>query len=132
MPGKWVLIEFDDEAQAATLCAQINAAEAKGKAFRLIGVFIRPPKKRCECTSAGVEHRVSTTRRHRKTGLYYCTKCKRVKGGPQSPRNELDDPSLPLNHWAVGARKEATIGLDAAGDRPIKNFPLTEGHDNGR
>lgn len=131
--GKWVLVEFDNDTQADALCAQITAAEAKGKAFRVIGVFARPPRKRCECGSPGVDqHRTSKTKRHRKTGFYYCTVCKRVKFGRQSPRNELDDPNLPLNHWSQGKRKEADILLEPDGNRPIKNFPITEGHDNGR
>lgn len=129
--GKWLLVEFDNDESADALCAQINAATAKGKAFRVLGIFNKPPKKRCEC-GHGVESRRRPVKRHRKTGFWYCTNCKRVMPGAQSPRNELDDPNLPVNHWSRGFRKEATIILDAEGVAPIKNFPVDEGHDNGR
>lgn len=129
--GKYVLIEFDSDEAAERLCAQINTAQANGKPFRLAGVFHKPPKKRCECigvnqtTQNGRDRNNRVVKRHKATGFYYCTRCKRVRKGWQSPQNLLDDPNLPANFFSKGLEKEATLHMNKDGDGLVKNFPLT-------
>ena len=122
--GRYILIEFDEDDAAETLCARINAATESGKNYRLIGVFQKPPRKRCECPAPRTS-RSSTYRRHKKTGFTYCTKCRRVLPGWQGPQNFLDSPELTADFWRRGQTKEAAIHLDQQG-RPIKNFPITD------
>lgn len=130
MMGRYVLLEFDDDATAETLCARINAATASGKPYKVIGIFQRPPTKRCECVQpeADASHRRTWVRRHLRTGFWYCTNCRRVKKGWQGPRNFLDtDP----DYFGKGWRKEASLALDQQG-RPIRNFPIHEGMSQSR
>ena len=122
--GRYILIEFDDDATADALCARINAATEHGKGYRLRGIFQKPPVKRCECPVVKTS-RTSTHRRHKKTGFTFCTKCRRVIPGWQSPRNWMDDPDLPTDFWRRGLSKEATIHLGSSGE-PVKNFPITD------
>lgn len=128
--GKYILIEFDSDEAAERLCAQVNAASAKGKPFRLAGIFQRPPRKRCECGTRIGEFRRGNrkdlvVKRHKRTGLYYCTVCKRVRKGWLSPRNLIDDPDLPQNWFSKGLQREASIHLNADGTGLMKNYPIT-------
>lgn len=129
--GKYVLIEFDNDEQADRLCAQINTAQANGKALRLAGIFHKPPKKRCECvgvtqtTQMGRDRNNRVVARHKTTGFWYCRKCKRVRKGWQSPRNLLDDPNLPSNFFSKGLDKEASLHMNRDGEGLVKNYPLT-------
>lgn len=129
--GRYVLLEFDDDAQADNLIARINAAKAAGKKYGVIGVFQKPPRKRCECIAIKVGGKTNEVKRHKLTGFHYCTRCKRVRKGWQSPRNMLDDPKLAFNFFSLGQRKEASLYLDQHG-RPIKNFPITDALDGTR
>ena len=90
----------------------------------VIGIFARPPKKRCEC-GPSPDSRNSTIRRHRATGFFYCTKCKRVRKGWQSPLNKIDHPGLHPDWFPRGEQKEAQLHLDSAG-RVLRNFPITD------
>jgi hypothetical protein len=49
MAGRYLLIEFDDEASAERLRAQINQATRNGKGFRVVGLFARPGPTFCRC-----------------------------------------------------------------------------------
>ena len=124
--GRYILLEFDDDTTADRLCAQINAASAKGKRFRVIGIFPKPPKKRCECAGVNRDNtRTRTWSRHKKLGFTYCLVCKKVLPGWQSPKNFLDHPDLPAACASLGFTKEATLHLDKDGT-PIKNYPITD------
>ena len=112
MPGKFFLIEFDEESSADALCAQINAATDKGRPFRVKGVFYKAPKKRCQC-GPSKSSRTSTVKRHRVTGFFYCTKCKKVRPGPQGPQNLLDLENKQGNYLSLGESGE-----------PTKNHPI--------
>lgn len=124
--GKYVLVEFDDDAQADNLIARINAAELGGKRFRIAGIFARPPKKRCECIGVKAGGRLGGVKRHRATGFWFCTKCKRVRRGPQDPRNQLDPQSVTRAQAALCKLNEgAALHFDRQGGM-IANYPLTE------
>lgn len=127
--GRYILIEFDNDDSAERLCAQINTATEAGKPFRIAGIFQRPPAKRCECGSLRVPTQSRSrldngVRRHKKTGFYYCTRCKRVLKGWQSPRNFLDNPDLPADFFSKGMEKEASLHLTQDG-KPVKNYSMT-------
>jgi hypothetical protein len=94
--GKYLLIEFDDDATADTLRAKIDTASAKGKRYRVIGEYKKPPKNRCTCeVFQGSQTRAPDDmrrRRHRVWGFWYCARCKKVAPGPQQPTNLLGPP----------------------------------------
>jgi hypothetical protein len=118
--AKYILIEFDDDATADALCAQINTATAKGKKFRLVGIFAKPPKARCTCGPLNTERiKRGKIRRHKKLGFFYCTDCKKVRSGPQGPKNQLD-PRAP-NRFAP------TLSLSGDG-LPVANYPVMEAY----
>lgn len=123
--GKYLLLEFDNDDQAESLYARINDAAQRGKAYRVIGLFQKPPKKRCECTKRqrGRDNRI---RRHKKTGFTYCLECKRVLPGWQAPRNFLDSIKLPAEYFSKRFAKEAQLHMDSKGEKPLKNFPITD------
>lgn len=78
MASRYVLLEFDDEAQASALCAQINAASRSGKGFRVIGLFARPSAPFCGCGTWVTERGVnSTLKRGGKFGWLVCLTCRR-------------------------------------------------------
>jgi hypothetical protein len=129
--GKYILLEFEDDAQAEALISKINAAHARGKRFWVVGIFQRPPKKRCECPLAE-SSRLSTTKRHYKTGFVYCTRCRRVMPGRQAPLNQMDILSLAWNWFRLGLTKEAELTLSDSQDSIIahnglaRNFPIVD------
>jgi hypothetical protein len=123
--GRYILLEFDDDDQAEKFGSKIIAAHARGARFSIIGIFQKPPTKRCECLNRSTEPKNTENRRHKKTGFWYCSRCKRVRPGWQSPRNFLDDPALTPNWFSRGQAKEATLHLDNQG-RPLQNYPITD------
>lgn len=93
MMGRYLLVEFDDNDSADRMRAQIDAAEAKGKSFRVIGLWAKPSKL-CDClVKSGKSIRGS------KLGWYVCPTCRRPKAGsPQSMHNLLDDEGTPAKY----------------------------------
>lgn len=98
MPGRYLLIEFDDEDAATALRAQISNATSKGKKFRVVGLFARPGKA-CTCSYAADK----TTRskdwvsRGERLGWWVCNTCKRPRMGDHQLKNliipsEVIDP----------------------------------------
>lgn len=130
--GKYILVEFDTDDSAERLCAQINTATDKGRPFRIAGIFQKPPTKRCECQGVGTtsmkkgarKRSDTVIKRHKKTGFYYCTVCKRVRKGWQSPRNQLDPETLSPIFFSKGQQKEATLHMTQDNEL-LPNFPLT-------
>lgn len=79
MAGRFLLIEFDDEATASRLREQIDAATRKGKPYRVTGLFARPSGF-CSCESrVWINDRTgaSKTKVGAKFGWVVCTECKR-------------------------------------------------------
>src|SRR5690606_494148 len=69
---------------------KVDSATRAGKLYRIIGIFQKPPRKRCTCAgekSWTERQRSNTVKRHKKLGFWYCSECKRVRGGAQSPKN---------------------------------------------
>ena len=78
MAGRYLLIEFDDEASAERLRAQINQATRNGKGFRVVGLFARPGPAFCGCGTWTTERgRPATTKIGRKFGWAVCTVCRK-------------------------------------------------------
>lgn len=91
--ARYLLIEFDENDSADRMRAQINAAEANGKSFRVIGMFSKPGRL-CDClTDSGKSVRGA------KFGWWLCAECRRPKSGsPQTLRNMIDDPETPAKY----------------------------------
>lgn len=79
MAGRFLLIEFDDEASAERLRAQIDSASRAGKKFRVVGMFSRPGPTFCRCGNWVTQRgRTSTPqKRGRKFGWQVCLQCKK-------------------------------------------------------
>jgi hypothetical protein len=119
--GRYVLLEFDSDDTANALCAKITAAHDAGKGMKVLGIFQRPPTKRCECQNRVTEGRNNETARHWNLGFYYCKRCKRVTRGWQAPRNLMGTAKVPY-----GRPASAWLHLDSNG-RPIENYPINDG-----
>src|SRR6478609_11956849 len=88
MPARYLLIEFDDAAQADALRAQIDTATRKGKAFRVVGLFARPGKL-CQCYRSTKDYKEWGIQRGGKLGWFVCPTCKRPTVQNQGLRNLL-------------------------------------------
>ena len=104
MASRYLIIEFDEEASATKLKAQIDAATRAGKKFRVVGLFAKPTNY-CQCDpTLHVTTKTHETilKRGKKFGWWVCTICKRPSsylGGLQNllkPRDIIDPPS-----WAA-------------------------------
>lgn len=90
--ARYLLIEFDDDAQADTLRAQIDAATAKGKKFRVVGLFGRP-KRFCACVPDKTKMKDRVIRGP-KLGWWVCRDCKRPRLGNHELRNLIEGEGL--------------------------------------
>lgn len=78
MPNsQYLVIEFDDEAQASALRAQIDNATRKGKSYRVVGLFGKPGKT-CDCYRDTANSKTWDIRRGSKKGWWICGKCRRA------------------------------------------------------
>lgn len=79
MASRYLLIEFDDEASANKLRAQIDNATRAGKRFRVVGLFAKPTSY-CACDPqqqiTTKTHESSLKRGHR-LGWWMCQVCNR-------------------------------------------------------
>lgn len=76
MAGRYLLIEFDDEASATHLREQIDAATRRGKRFRVIGLFAKPGPHFCGCgTWISTRGQAATIHMGRKFGWMVCSTC---------------------------------------------------------
>ena len=112
MPGRYLLIEFDDEATASLLREQINAATRKGKRFRVVGWFARPGRP-CQCSIVG-ERSADLVKRGGKFGWWVCTRCKRPRLGNHDLQNLITPPEL--ESFAV------IDGVDMLAKAPLPNL----------
>lgn len=85
--SRYLIIEFDDDAQAEALRAQINTATAKGKRFRVVGLFARP-KRWCKCIIDKTDMRGRVVRGG-KYGWWVCTECRHPRLGGHQAKNLL-------------------------------------------
>jgi len=119
MGGRYLLIEFDDEASASRLRAQIDSATLKGRPFRVVGLFAKPGPRFCRCgtwtTSRG---QVSTLKFGAKFGWQVCTTCKRPAPIISFLRNLLkpEDVIQPQTHDTLDGKMKLQffpLGLSA-------------------
>lgn len=86
MAGRYLLIEFDDEAAASLLRAQIDAASRKGKRFRVIGLFARPGTP-CSCPYVKGDRAKDRFKLGGKLGWWLCTTCRKPRLGDHQLKN---------------------------------------------
>jgi len=85
--ARYLLIEFENDAQADALRAQIDTATEKGKPFRVVGLFGRPSKW-CTCpkpTGYIKDELVQGS----KYGWWVHTVCKKARMGTHQCHNML-------------------------------------------
>lgn len=93
---RYLLVEFDSNASADRMRAQIDTAEAAGKGFRVVGMFAKTAKI-CRC-----EIRHNKSIRGSKLGWWLCPECHKPKSGsPQTLSNMLDDEDTPAKYREV-------------------------------
>lgn len=114
MAGRFLLIEFDDEATATHLREQIDAATRKGKGFRVVGIFARP-ERFCRCgTWISERGKPSTLKRGAKFGWSVCTECKRPAPIMSFLKNLLAPTDIvsPVIHDTIDNKgQEAELGF---------------------
>ncbi len=127
MGARYLLIEFDDEAAASRLRAQIDNATLSGKKFRVVGLFAQPSNP-CQCDSRKhVSGRGdnSTLKRGKKFGWWVCMICKRptsIMSGLVNlikPRDIINPPKWMSKHWKGEADFEAMHYLPTLSGYPI-------------
>lgn len=98
--ARYLVIEFDDDAQADALRAQIDTATAKGKKFRVVGLFGRP-KTFCSCY---IDKTNMTNSRVRgaKFGWWVCTTCRRARLGDHQANNLILGAGMDTTITSVG------------------------------
>lgn len=121
MAGRYLLIEFDDEAAATLLRERIDNATRNGKRYRVVGLFARPSNF-CRCGTWTTDRgRVATTKRGRRLGWTVCTVCKKPAPLMSFLRNLIrpEDIISPTKHDIVDTNQKPltvgfyTYGLDA-------------------
>jgi hypothetical protein len=116
--AKYVLLEFDNDAQADALCARIDAAEESGKSFRVVGEF-KKPTSFCQCGPLTEREQVEQTTRGSKFGWNTHIVCRKPRSGPQSPQN-LRDPRAPHTRGPFLSLSEDGL--------PTPNHPMLESY----
>jgi hypothetical protein len=87
---RYVLIEFDDNAQADAFVAKTLLKEEKGAKYRVIGLFAKP-RNFCQCPPSSQRQVASETARGVKYGWMVHRNCGRPRReASHSPRNLLD------------------------------------------
>lgn len=87
---RYILIEFEDNAEADRFCAKVINGTKKGGRYRLIGYFAKP-RNFCQCGPLTDRQQASEVRRGSKYGWMVHTKCGRPrKQASHSPRNLMD------------------------------------------
>lgn len=89
MAGRYLLIEFDDEASALSLRAKIDNAAKAGKKFRVVGLFARPGKA-CSCVAPPTDRAKDRVVRGGKLGWWLCTYCHKPRLGNHQLHNLID------------------------------------------
>jgi hypothetical protein len=119
MPSRYLLIEFDDAAQADKLRQQIDAR--KGISMRVVGLFAKPLPPYCGCgKEITMRAQKSTLKRGARFGWWVCTECKRPSASVSGLKNLIaaDDIINPPTHkvglfnlihyfWSISAPEKA-------------------------
>jgi hypothetical protein len=93
--SRYLLLEFDDAAQAEKLMQQINARTREGKAYRVIGLFAKPQAPYCGCgREVTTRSNESTLKRGMKFGWWVCTVCKRPAASISGLRNLINPDDI--------------------------------------
>lgn len=144
MPARYLLIEFDDEAQAEALRAQIDTATLKGKKFRVVGMFARPTRW-CSCFYTTAKYKEWNLQRGAKFGWWVCPTCRRplvwhrhalvnllklrdrVGGVPTTIARGFQTPADPQSHaevpWGINVESLSICPT------PIRNPAMRAGDD---
>lgn len=93
MAGRYLLIEFDDEASASSLRAQIDNATKKGKRFRVVGLFARPGTS-CICLITQGQRAKDIVQRGGKFGWWLCKTCGKPRLGDHQLKNLITPPEI--------------------------------------
>ena len=76
MPSRYLLIEFDNEAQADALRAKIDTATTNGKSYRVVGVFAKPTRV-CQCYREARTLKDWNIQRGTVKGWWMCPDCRK-------------------------------------------------------
>lgn len=91
--ARYLLVEFDGNDSADRMRAMIDDAEAKGKGFRVVGMFSKATKL-CECPT-----RSDKSVKGSKYRWWLCPECRKPKkGAEQTLWNMLDDQDTPTKY----------------------------------
>lgn len=94
--ARYLLIEFDDNASADALRAQIDDAEENGRRFRVVAMF---SKATVLCTCPVRSDKLVHGAKFR---WWLCPECRRPKSGSgQTLVNMLDDPGTPAKYLEI-------------------------------
>lgn len=119
--ARYVLVEFEDDADAEKLRRMIDEQTRKGKRYRVAGIFARP-KKVCECPRVTTEYKGTLVVRGRRFGWNTCVACKRAKPGSHRANNLLAIGELMRMPGEPIARYEYRADTVGIFEVPVKNI----------
>lgn len=109
--ARWLLLEFDDDAQCEAMMAKIQEQTAAGKAYRLKGLFAKPTKF-CECPPEPRRQQPDLVRGER-YGWVVHRLCRKAWPMPVWPKNLLEStPISPAFRGDVGVWMTPMLGIN--------------------
>jgi hypothetical protein len=111
--ARYLVIEFDEDAQADALCARINAATAAGKKYRVVGLFARPSRW-CGCPRPAGVYKPKKLFQGSKYGWWTCPDCRRARLGDHQPTNLVPEPEEPWTGEGVDSASNLEVPSGSA------------------
>lgn len=140
MAARYLIIEFDDEAQANALRARIDNATRNGKKFRVVGLFAKATNY-CKCDPKihiTTKTHTAPLKRGRKFGWWVCTVCRRPVSAMAGlvnlikPRDIIDPPTfeVAINHMGgpgfTAMHHITSLGVGMMGPQAIEFWNTRE------
>jgi hypothetical protein len=129
MGGRYLLIEFDDDAAADRLREQIDSATRKGKKFRVVGLFARPGRA-CQCVPRKDQRAKDAVQRGGRFGWWLCTTCGKPRFGNHNlinilkPKDVIEPPAFEgVDINFIGREQGPLSYIRHAGELTLVTYP---------
>lgn len=121
---RYVLVEFDNNAQAEQFVTKTHAGTTAGKPYRVVGLFAKP-RNFCECGPLNERLQAAEVARGSKYGWMVHIKCGRPRRqASHSPRNLLDDPGTRPQDVSAYIHLVGEWATGVIGTGLLRNYPI--------
>lgn len=122
---RYVLIEFDNNAQAEQFIAKTHAGTKAGKPYRVLGLFAKP-RNYCQCGPLTDRVQAREVQRGSKYGWMVHIKCGRPRRqASHSPRNLLDEPGTYPSETTAYVHLVGEWATGVTGSQLLRNYPIS-------